>query len=301
MQIRIDLIAPSPHPVRSSWDEDKMAELAQSVKEQGIIVPIKVRPAEGDMCEIVYGHRRVEAARRAGLTDVPAFIEGLEEEEAHTQGGIENLVREDMTPMDVANWCQDEKDSGIPVTAIASRVGKTRQWVYDHLSLLGEPEAVKELVQRGDVTYAHVLRVRPEHLDDKAKVAVLEKAAKEGLSEPRTKEVAQAVAAAEDDAEREAIIDTEYHDPAFQRLVRVKSEVKRETMRRERKDRQENPREVAEYIKALQAFTGQVTVAVKVAEYGKFSPEATQFVIGWHDSLRRRLTELEQAMEDYNA
>ena len=65
MKIPLDLIAPSPTPVRTTWDEDKMNELAQSIKEQGVIVPVKVRPVNGHY-ELVYGHRRTEASRRAG-------------------------------------------------------------------------------------------------------------------------------------------------------------------------------------------------------------------------------------------
>ena len=62
MQIPLDLIKPSPRPVRSTWDEDALNQLAQSIKEQGLIVPIKVREIGGEY-EIVYGHRRVEALR----------------------------------------------------------------------------------------------------------------------------------------------------------------------------------------------------------------------------------------------
>jgi molecular chaperone GrpE (heat shock protein) len=113
--------------------------------------------------------------------------------------------------------------------------------------------------------------------------------------------VADAIAAAQDDAERQAILETDYHDPAFDRLVRVKSEVKRERKRQERKKREEESREVAQYLKAVQVFTDAIHEAVAVAEYGKFSPEASRFVKGWHDSVRGLLAKLEQAMEDHNA
>ena len=73
-EIPINKIHPSPNPIRKSWDEDKMEELTQSIKERGVIVPIKVRP-NGDSYEVVYGHRRIEAAGRAQLHSIPAIVE----------------------------------------------------------------------------------------------------------------------------------------------------------------------------------------------------------------------------------
>jgi len=309
MNIPLDKILPSPHPLRTSWDEDKMAELAQSVKEQGVIVPIKVRPTDTDLCEIIYGHRRVEAARRAGLKEIPAVVEGVDDTDALIQALIENVQREDMEPQDIYDsavllmaqkgWSSFKQlaEHGVLGPGKADRISKFGGLASDVRVLVGNQE-------NRPLTYRHVdLAAKgvgkghePVYRDD-----ILRKAADEQLNADQTGDVAEAVYEAEDEAEREAILDTDYHDPTFQRLVRVKSAVKRETARRERRERQENPREVAEYIKALQDFTGKVTIAVKVAEYGKFSPEAVAFVNGWHDSLRRRLAELEQAMEDYNA
>ena len=98
--LNIDLIQPSPNPIRKTWDDDKMDELAQSIKEQGLIVPVKVRPTDNAHYEVVYGHRRVEACRRAGLDKVEAIIEGMDDTDTLIQALIENVQREDMNPID---------------------------------------------------------------------------------------------------------------------------------------------------------------------------------------------------------
>lgn len=312
MNIPLTKILPFSHSIRTTWDEEKMMELAQSVKEQGIIVPIKVRPAEGDMCEIVYGHRRVEAARRAGLKAIPAIFEGMDDTEALIQALIENIQREDMEPMDIAHALRELQDlTGWSQAEIARRRIMPRQTVSVTLLLLDEEPSVQRLVKAGGqtgpksavghITREHVTEAREAGTNLEQRSRILQSAAAEGLSRDETRQWADAIVGAEDEAEEEAILETSPRDPAFQRLVRVKSEVKRDVARRERKERQENPREVKEYIEAVQTFSGAVQIAIKVAEFGKFSPEAGRFIKGWHDSIREGLARLEETWEDNDA
>ena len=129
MNIPLTNIQPSPQPVRSSWDEAKMAELIESIRERGVIAPIKVRPV-GDRYEIVYGHRRFEASRRLGLADIPAIVGELDADDGLIEQIIENELREDLPYLERAQayervlrttrWSQSElaRKTGIPRTTI---------------------------------------------------------------------------------------------------------------------------------------------------------------------------------------
>jgi len=307
MNIKLDLIKPSTQQVRSSWDEDKMVELAQSIREQGVIVPVKVRPV-GSEFELVYGHRRVEAARRVGLAEIPAIVEGMEDRDSLIQALIENVQREDMEPIDEAKAYKRLQKMGLSTREIAKKVGKSQYIVIETLSVLSLPEPVQSLIARpgsgpsgmpdGKVSIYHVAEATSGIKDDLISNQLVGKAADEGLTVMETRHVAQAVKAAADEAEREAIIETPYHDPAFDQLVRAKAAVTRHQEREERQQHEEEPREVKEFLVALRSFSDVIRGAESVVKFGKFSPEAKRFTTGWIDGLIRQLTNLKQILEE---
>src|SRR5262245_50393581 len=96
MLVELSKIHGSADPIRKSWSEEQMAELTESIRQLGVIMPIKLRENDGGY-EIVYGHRRVEAARRAGLSHIPADIDDLSDADSVKQAIVENVVREDMS------------------------------------------------------------------------------------------------------------------------------------------------------------------------------------------------------------
>ena len=163
-EIQLSLISPSPHPIRKSWDEGKMQELAQSIKEQGVIVPIKVRPIgagttidpdTGEVWEgvkvnyeVVYGHRRIEAAKRAGMEKIPAIVESVDDTDKLIQSLIENVQREDMHPIDIAHAIDDLINEGLDYADI-ERMGilDARRADYFH-KLLDETEVVQSLIAK---------------------------------------------------------------------------------------------------------------------------------------------------------
>lgn len=360
MKINLDLIKPSPRPVRSSWGEDKMQELTQSIKEQGLIVPIKVRPdPELEVCvfhgygtlidddyewedsanigacsecrplleqvwvgddpdywtspptgiipfEIVYGHRRVEACRRAGLGEVEAIVEGVEDLAAIIQAGIENVHREDMPVNDKAEWIRAIKEqTNWSNEKCAKRLGIHSGVISKWLSFLSEYEAGAVPLleqQRGprDQSVERTLEIKRTFekagIDSPGlKRKVAEQTA--DLSRKQVREVADTVARAKDDAEREAILETDYADLVrMPQFVEAKAQAKRKAERRETKKRQEEPREVKQYIDTLRSFQAAVIEAAAVAEYGKFSPEAARFVLRKHDDLRQSLAQLEEKL-----
>ena len=99
-KIQLSDIVNSTQPIRSSYDEKEMERLVQSIQHYGVIQPIKVRPNGQDTYEMVDGHRRVEASRRAGLDDIEAFVEGVDDKTALIQSLIANVQREDMSDLD---------------------------------------------------------------------------------------------------------------------------------------------------------------------------------------------------------
>lgn len=206
MKMALKQIEPSPHPVRTAWDEGKMEELTQSIKEQGVIVPIKVRPI-GDHAqvigvhkwEIVYGHRRVEACRRAGLRYIEVIIEEVEDSNVLVQALIENVVREDLGPMDVARGLQALKDAtGWSAAEMARQIGINQSTIKETLALLNEPESIQTRLEDNNrrpsaISLKHVAVVRGSGLPNLDKVAVINKAAEEGLTAKQTRHVADAL------------------------------------------------------------------------------------------------------------
>lgn len=307
MEIRLDLIQPSPHPIRSNWDEDKMQELTDSIKEQGLIVPIKVRPTDNEHFEIVYGHRRAEACRRAGLDSIEALIEGVDDTRALIQALIENVQREDMEPMDLAHSIKIlQNKTGWSARELGRRGIIHERSATRFLALLTVPPEVQELVARADggevpegkVTERHVrealtaTRGETQGLTDS-----IRKAASEGLTARQTRRIAEAVAHAEDEAEREAILSTDPTDPLFDRLVQAKAHVHRSMEREQQRKREEDPREVRAFLDSVRAFRAVCQEAVAIAGYGKFSPEAKQFAIRQLDRLIADIESLKSQLE----
>jgi len=199
MQIELSEIKASPRPVRTSWDEGKMEELTASIVQRGVISPIKVREV-GDVYEIIFGHRRVEASRRAGRSQIPAIVESLDDSHSMMQAIIENLQREDLGPMDTAKALQELKDiSGLETHRVAKMLGMSYSQVNRYIQLLQEPLEIQELIARKNVadddndhcnetsqpakiTAHHVRLVRESGLDEEDRIKILQKAAEEGLT-----------------------------------------------------------------------------------------------------------------------
>jgi ParB family chromosome partitioning protein len=148
-EIAVERITPSPFQPRRAFDEVKIDELAASIRNQGIIQPLVVRP-RGDGYELIAGERRWRAAMRAGLARVPVVIRDASDHEALQLALVENLQREDLNPIEEANgyrrlqeefhWSQEE---------MAEKVGKSRPAIANALRLLTLPVAVQQEVTAG--------------------------------------------------------------------------------------------------------------------------------------------------------
>ena len=140
-------IRPNPRQPRKRFAEESLKELADSIREKGLLQPLLVRP-QGDGYELVAGERRYRAALMAGLQEVPAVVKDLTDREALELALVENLQREDLSPVEEARGYQALLEMGLTQEEVARRVGKARSTVANALRLLQlPPEALEALLQ----------------------------------------------------------------------------------------------------------------------------------------------------------
>ena len=138
-ELNLDQLSPNPFQPRSDFDQEKLDELAQSIKEHGIIQPIVVRHVEGKY-QIVAGERRWRAAQIAGLEKVPVVVKEMDDASMMQMALIENVQREDLNPMEEAlAYKRLMEEFELKQDEVASRVGKSRSTVANSVRLLNLP------------------------------------------------------------------------------------------------------------------------------------------------------------------
>ncbi|QCR85122.1 ParB/RepB/Spo0J family partition protein [Moraxella osloensis] len=156
---------------RKEFNDETLDELAESIKQNGVISPISLRPhdtIEGEYI-INHGHRRLRASKLAGLTEIPAFLDI----NINSFGRlIENIQREDLNPLDIANQLKIYLDNGETNRSIAQKIGKSETWVSRHLGLQDSPELVKKAINDGKIksveaarTLATLTKEHPEEVN----------------------------------------------------------------------------------------------------------------------------------------
>ena len=156
VMLKISEIEPNRDQPRTDFDEEALAELADSIAQHGILQPLLVRPISGDCYQIVAGERRWRASRMAGLTEVPAIIRELTDSEVMEIALIENLQREDLTPIEEALGYKSLIDSyNLTQDEVAKTVGKSRSTVSNAVRLLSLPQSVIDLISQGILTSGH--------------------------------------------------------------------------------------------------------------------------------------------------
>jgi ParB family chromosome partitioning protein len=155
MDLEVASISPNPHQPRVHFDEETLSELAASIAQIGVLQPILVRQV-GDAYELIAGERRWRAARRAGLSVIPAVIRPTDDISSIEQALVENLHREDLTPLEeAAAYQQLVEDFEMTHEQVALRVGKSRSAISNTLRLLGLPPAVQRLLADGRLSAGH--------------------------------------------------------------------------------------------------------------------------------------------------
>ena len=180
--LKIGEIEPNRGQPRRDFDETALAELADSIREHGVLQPLLVRPMPGGKYQIVAGERRWRASRMAGLTEVPVIIRDLDEAAAMEVALIENLQRSDLNPMEEALGYQELMERhGYTQEQVAKRVGKSRPAVANALRLLALPEETAALVREGKLSSGHARALLG--LPDRSMIGPLaERITQEGLS-----------------------------------------------------------------------------------------------------------------------
>ena len=193
VSLPISQVEPGLNQPRKRFDPEALAELADSIREHGIIQPLTVRRLSSGYYQIIAGERRWRAAKQAGLDEVPAVIIEADDRKVMELGLIENLQREDLNPAEEARGYQVlMEEYGMTQEQVAQRMGKSRPAVTNALRLLNLPEDVLALVEEGKLSAGHaraLLGAPTPALQRQAAKAVLDK----GLSVRQTEALVKAL------------------------------------------------------------------------------------------------------------
>jgi ParB family transcriptional regulator, chromosome partitioning protein len=155
-ELPVELIKPNPGQPRTNFDAEALAALAASIETSGVVQPLLVRPLPDGSYELVAGERRWRAAQQAGLEKVPAVVRDQAEAERLQAALIENMVREDLNPVEEARACAAlVEDLGLTKEDLARRVGRSRPAVSNLIRLLELPDETLELLEAGELSEGH--------------------------------------------------------------------------------------------------------------------------------------------------
>jgi len=155
-ELPVSLIKPNPSQPRTKFDPEALAALAASIEASGVVQPLLVRPLPDGSYELVAGERRWRAAQQAGIEKVPAVVRDQEEAERLQAALIENMVREDLNPVEEAKACDAlVRELGLTKEELARRVGRSRPAVSNLIRLLELPDEALELLEAGDLSEGH--------------------------------------------------------------------------------------------------------------------------------------------------
>lgn len=303
MRIQLQNIKPSPKPIRKTWDEEKLRELSWSLLEEGQVEPIGVY-ASAEGYTVVWGHRRVEAALRAGWSEIDALIVPQDEIDNLIQSGIENLSGEEMTVDDKAEWAQRLVDMGFSQHEIARRtsipLGTINQWlqykrekeagVYVHVQNQAKDEGIIKTVK--------IAQVLGDDLE--GKIVVAAKVSAEGLTQIQTTEIARAYHDASTPEVKRKILETPVlsSDTAADILRRSIARAELETVKvpideiagkKGGKEGQFTDQDFAtaliDFVDAMQLFRKAAQKMVGIVKFGTFSRAAVRYGIRRIDEL----------------
>lgn len=193
LELPLDAILPNPDQPRATVEPEALESLAASLRASGVLQPVVVAPADdAGHHRLIAGERRWRAARLAGLERVPAIVREVDARERLELALVENLVREDLSPIDVAQACACLiEDFGQGHAELAGRLGRSRPAISNLVRLLELPEPVQDLIAAGDLSEGHGRAILMA--DGPARrTRLAERVVSEGLSVRRTEEVARA-------------------------------------------------------------------------------------------------------------
>ena len=203
LSLPISEVQPGLKQPRKRFDEESLADLADSIRTHGIIQPLTVRRLSSGYYQIIAGERRWRAAKLAGLHEVPAVIIEADDRTVMELALIENLQREDLNPIEEAAGFQVlMEEYGLTQEEVAQRVGKSRPAVANAMRLLALPDAVRQLLEEGKLSAGHARAILGAPTGDLQK-KLAQKVVHDGLSVRQTEALAKRLANRQEDAEEE--------------------------------------------------------------------------------------------------
>ncbi len=218
VSIEISKIVSNPYQPRKTFDQDALEELANSIKEYGVVQPIIVKKTVSGY-ELVAGERRTKAAKIAGLSEIPAIIKDFNDQEMMEIALIENIQREDLNPIEEAESYENIiKLRGYTQEEFASHFGKSRSYVTNMLGLLSLPREVKDLVSKKELSMGHA-RALSKISDDNKIIKLANRIVKEDLSVRETEKLLKA----DDIPKKNKIVrEIDYHYSLYENVLKEK-------------------------------------------------------------------------------
>lgn len=155
-EIELEKIKPGRFQPRSNFDDGKLEELTNSIKNQGVLSPILVRELGLNEFEVIAGERRLRASKKAGLTSIPCLVDQKQDQDALVSALIENLQREDLNPVEEARGLDRlKREFGLTQDEVAISTGKARSTIANSLRILSLPNLVLEMLSKGEIEKGH--------------------------------------------------------------------------------------------------------------------------------------------------
>ena len=192
LEIEIGKIIPNPTQPRTEFDEEALDELADSIRQLGIIQPITVRKAEDEKYIIISGERRWRATQRANLETLPAYVREVDDENLHAMALVENIQRQDLNAIEIALGMQRLlEECNLTQDALSEKVGKKRSSVANYLRLLKLPNEVQLALKEGLISMGHAKAIAGAPAEEQ--VRLVKKCLKKGLSVRQTEELVRSL------------------------------------------------------------------------------------------------------------
>ena len=215
-EIEIADIIPNPTQPRTQFDEEALDELADSIRQLGVIQPVTVKKGDGGKYVIISGERRWRAAQRADLKTLPAYIREVDDENLHAMALVENIQRQDLNAIEIALGMQRLIDEcNLTQEALSEKVGKKRSTVSNYMRLLKLPNEVQLALKEGLISMGHAKAIAgaPEELQ----LRLLKKCIRKGLSVRQIEELVRALT--DPAAKPAAPAEDEEYPESYARLV----------------------------------------------------------------------------------
>ena len=214
-EIELSKIIPNPTQPRATFDDEALAELADSIRTLGVIQPITVKRNTDNEYVIISGERRWRASKAAGLATIPAYIREVDDANLHAMALVENIQRQDLNAIEIALGLQRLVDEcGLTQDSLAEKVGKKRSTVANYMRLLRLPDEVQLALKEGLISMGHAKAIAG--VPDEARLALVKRCLKKALSVRQVEEMARVMCEA---PKAKAVEEEQEYPESYTRLV----------------------------------------------------------------------------------